>query len=198
LYPRGCDGENGSHAALFVVLRSDADGVHAGVELAVADAVVRHLPRRRCHVDLPFGLRRLASRRQLADLSVDGALDLYCRIRVDSVRVRAGPDSSDGVDGRLSADLGRLLDAPRRADVTLMVQGRSYGAVRAVLAARSRVLAALVDAAGAEYDTIYLRDVDRRVLELMLRFIYTGTVDLNVRLNSILIFVHFHNTVIRR
>ena len=76
---------------------------------------------------------------------------------------------------RLAEDLGLMFENQRFSDVTLCVNGREFQAHKAILAARSPVLAALfhnklnrVDIDGA---------ISADVFEELLRFIYTGHVD---------------------
>ncbi|KAG2492375.1 hypothetical protein HYH03_009323 [Edaphochlamys debaryana] len=83
----------------------------------------------------------------------------------------------------LHADMGALLDAQPdgTADLTLLVAGRRFLAHRAILVARCDYFkqrlarAGFPDGAAAELD---LPDADPAAFELLLRFVYTGTVDI--------------------
>ncbi|KAG2492372.1 hypothetical protein HYH03_009320 [Edaphochlamys debaryana] len=82
----------------------------------------------------------------------------------------------------LHADMGALLTQPDgTADLTLVVAGRRFLAHRAILAARCDyfkqrlALGGFADGAAAELD---LPDADPAAFELLLRFVYTGAVDI--------------------
>ncbi|KAG2500386.1 hypothetical protein HYH03_001958 [Edaphochlamys debaryana] len=82
----------------------------------------------------------------------------------------------------LHADMGALLDAQPdgTADLTLVVGGRRFPVHRAILIARcdffkSQLEGGFADGAAAE---LSLQDADPAAFELLLRFIYTGAVDI--------------------
>jgi len=71
-----------------------------------------------------------------------------------------------------------LYESQKYADITFEVEGRELKAHKVILAARSPVLAAMFESNLAESQKNYVcvTDVDFRVMQAVLRFIYTGDV----------------------
>lgn len=83
---------------------------------------------------------------------------------------------------RLSEDLGWLLDSSCNSDVTLRVDGGSFGAHRSILAARSPVFRTMFEHPMQEraLGEVVVTDVEYDVFADLLRFVYTGRVPDNI------------------
>ena len=79
-------------------------------------------------------------------------------------------------DCRLSDDFGQLFDTSQFADVNLTCAGREFKCHKAILIARSPVLAAMFehDMKERQQGRVEIDDMDPEVMADMLRFIYTG------------------------
>ena len=77
---------------------------------------------------------------------------------------------------RLSDDLGQLFDSSQFADVTLTCSAREFRCHKAILVARSPVLAAMFehDMKERQHNRVEIEDMDPDVMADMLRFIYMG------------------------
>ncbi|KAK3126327.1 hypothetical protein QOZ80_7AG0554940 [Eleusine coracana subsp. coracana] len=85
----------------------------------------------------------------------------------------------------LPADLGRLLETKKGADVEFEVRGQLFAAHKLVLAARSSVLNEEFFGSMMEKDTSYISisDMDPKAFKALLRYIYTDTLP-EIPLNS--------------
>mgnify|MGYP002041784908 FL=1 len=79
-------------------------------------------------------------------------------------------------DCRLSDDLGQLFECSQFADVTLTCAAREFRCHKAILVARSPVLAAMFehDMKERQHNRVEIDDMDPDVMADMLRFIYMG------------------------
>ena len=111
----------------------------------------------------------------------DGKLTIVAEVSVppssmgapQATTVEALPEPAS-MQALVLADLGALLDDVDTADVTLVVDGRDFQAHSQVLAARSRMLKALLSRDAAESRRVELDGVDPEVFKLLLRHLYTG------------------------
>lgn len=106
----------------------------------------------------------------LLNYVIDGHITAYCTIMVlhDSSIIPAPPSD-------IGKHLGSLLDSTDGADVSFMVDGQTFHAHRAVLAARSPVFRAelLGSMSEATMTSITLHDIAPATFRIMLRFMYT-------------------------
>ncbi|XP_065218140.1 protein roadkill-like [Planococcus citri] len=116
----------------------------------------------------------------LVDDQLTISLQISCFIQCSNLRM---PDSSldrNIIKCDLSDNLNSLLENPKFADVKLSVNGKSYLAHKAVLAARSRVFARLFEDLdeedGKKRNKIIMNGTyfDEDVMKAMLQYIYTG------------------------
>ena len=112
----------------------------------------------------------------------DDVLTVHCNVYIvqDSVTLS---NQSDSVQFKipncnLSDDFAQLFEDQEYSDVTLSVNGHEYRAHKAILAARSKVFAAMFkhDMKEKNDGKVEICDFDEVVITEMLRFIYTGNV----------------------
>ncbi|KAG2500388.1 hypothetical protein HYH03_001960 [Edaphochlamys debaryana] len=125
---------------------------------------------------LPNGYLALCNRDGLSLLVLDLGL------KPTPLLPPAPPAPAGPLRRTLHADMGALLDAQPdgTADLTLVVGGRRFPVHRAILSARcdffkSQLEGGFADEAAAE---LGLPDADPAAFELLLRFVYTGAVDI--------------------
>ena len=110
----------------------------------------------------------------------DDKLTLFCEVSVvaDSVNISGQMHSAQFKvpECRLSDDLGQLFDSSQFADVTLTCSAREFRCHKAILVARSPVLAAMFehDMKERQHNRVEIEDMDPDVMADMLRFIYMG------------------------
>uniref|UniRef100_A0A1A9VT10 BTB domain-containing protein n=1 Tax=Glossina austeni TaxID=7395 RepID=A0A1A9VT10_GLOAU len=110
----------------------------------------------------------------------DAELTILCEISEMVVVNNSGqPQIMDrnAIGGKLSKDLGNLLDNEKFSDVILVVNGLEIKAHKSILAARSDVFAAMFEHEMEEskLNRVVITDIDYNVLKDMLKFMYTGT-----------------------
>ncbi|TVU45112.1 hypothetical protein EJB05_04585, partial [Eragrostis curvula] len=125
-----------------------------------------------------------ASREQEARYVKDDRLTIRCAVRVLAAEtwhatycfVAAPPPPS------ISLGLAEMLASGERADVAFDVEGCTFHAHRLVLAMRSPVFRAKFfgDSRDSEQDVFAVADMSAPVFRVMLRFIYTDEVDLEM------------------
>uniref|UniRef100_A0A1B0C1Z3 BTB domain-containing protein n=1 Tax=Glossina palpalis gambiensis TaxID=67801 RepID=A0A1B0C1Z3_9MUSC len=83
----------------------------------------------------------------------------------------------NAIRGKLSENLGTLLNNEKFSDVTLVASGLEVRAHKSILAARSDVFAAMFEHEMEEnkLNRVVIKDIDHNVLKDMLKFVYTGT-----------------------
>lgn len=133
-----------------------------------------------------WGFKKFIRRDFLLDesngLLPDDKLTIFCEVSVlaDCVNVSGQTNSVQFrvPSCKLSHDLGSLLECEKLSDVVLMVGTKEFRAHKAILAARSRVFAAMFEHNMKEkrLNKVVITDVTDAVLKEMLRFIYTGKV----------------------
>ena len=112
----------------------------------------------------------------------DDKLTLFCEVSVvaDSVNISGQMHSASFKvpDIRLSDDFSNLFESSQFADVTLTCNSREFQCHKAILTARSPVLAAMFEHEMKErqLNLVEIEDMDPEVMADMLRFIYTGKV----------------------
>uniref|UniRef100_A0A1A9ZJS0 BTB domain-containing protein n=1 Tax=Glossina pallidipes TaxID=7398 RepID=A0A1A9ZJS0_GLOPL len=110
----------------------------------------------------------------------DAELTILCEISEMEVVNSSGQPQimqRNAIGGKLSKDLGNLLDNEKFSDVTLVVSGLELKAHKSILAARSDVFAAMFEHEMEEskLNRVVINDIDYNVLKDMLTFMYTGT-----------------------
>ena len=110
----------------------------------------------------------------------DDKLTLFCEVSVvaDSVNISGQMHSASFKvpESRLSDDFEHLFESSQFADVTLTCNSREFQCHKAILTARSPVLAAMFEHEMKErqLNLVQIEDMDPEVMADMLRFIYTG------------------------
>ncbi|KAK1606491.1 hypothetical protein QYE76_030164 [Lolium multiflorum] len=180
-YPRGHDkADKGEYISLFLQFMGKSKGVKAISEAFVVDkegVPFSPLPRRFMKVYAPapglycWGWPKFAKRRDL-EYVVNGWITI-----VYGVIVLRGEPLPGGPSSGIANDLGHLLDSADGSDVSFIVDGKTFPAHRAVLAARSPVFKAELFGSMAEstMSHITLQDIDPAAFKVFLRFIYTDT-----------------------
>ncbi|KAJ1269238.1 hypothetical protein BS78_07G195600 [Paspalum vaginatum] len=116
-----------------------------------------------------IGWLRLVEENNVLDYVIDGQITVFCAIMVLRSSSIPVPPSDIG------QHLNKLLDSTDGADVSFAIDGETFHAHRAVLAARSPVFRAelLGSMAEATMSSITLHDIAPATFRAMLRFIYT-------------------------
>ncbi|CAL5005172.1 unnamed protein product [Urochloa decumbens] len=179
-YPRGIDEEanSGSHLSIFLELLSNSGSVSAIFEAFLMDKSGEpslNLARRvGVHVfrteNRKFGWPHFLRRPDLVNVYLkEGHITFVCAIMVLHGNSIPLPCSDIG------EHLGNLLDSTDGSDVSFVVDGETFHAHRAVLAARSPVfnVELLGSMAEATMSSITLHDITPATFEIMLRFMYT-------------------------
>ena len=114
----------------------------------------------------------------------DGSLIFCCKIRshvkMESSVSLADPPSCVSINclDELSTQLEELFDSKSSSDVHFNVCGRDFSAHKNILAARSKVFAAMFKHPTKENSTNQIENIEPEVFDQLLRFIYTGKVPL--------------------
>ena len=115
----------------------------------------------------------------------DGSYTFYCKIltHVKQKTESSADSSSDAISCRcaLSSDLEELFKSMQFSDIIFKVRGREFPAHKSILATRSEVFAAMFQHPTKENLTnqIKIEDVEPDVFRELLRFIYTGRVQVD-------------------
>ncbi|GJN15677.1 hypothetical protein PR202_gb02613 [Eleusine coracana subsp. coracana] len=192
-YPRGsgtAEFVQGEYLALFVELLSNSRNVKAVFEAFVinkaGEPVMVHPSQRKTGVHVfrmcqdsfgwPLFMRQTAAKEYLTD----GHITFMCSIMVLEDNSIPVPPSD------IRKNLGTLLDSTDGADVSFTVEGETFHAHRAVLAARSEVFKAelLGSMAEATMSSITLHDIAPTTFSAMLRFMYTDALPGNDELGD--------------
>jgi speckle-type POZ protein len=180
-YPRGIAG-NGSMrgVSMMVELMSKSGSAEATVAVCLMklgkSSLIRTLKGSFSHVFQSgfhkYGWVCLLEQTDLLNYVIDGHITAYCTITVLHDSSIIPVPSSD-----IGKHLGSLLDSTDGADVSFMVDGETFHAHRAVLAARSPVFRAelLGSMSEATMSSITLHDIAPATFGIMLRFMYTDS-----------------------
>lgn len=191
--PKGLDEESKDYISLYLLLMaSNKSEVRAKFKFSILNAQreeTKAMESQRAYRFVQgkdWGFKKFIRRDFLLDesngLLPDDKLTIFCEVSVlaDCVNVSG---QSNAVQFRvpkcrLSHDFGMLLDDQKLTDVVLVVDGKEFRAHKAILAARSRVFAAMFEHNMKEkrLNKVDITDVTDQVLCEMLRFIYTGRV----------------------
>ncbi|XP_073362724.1 BTB/POZ and MATH domain-containing protein 2-like [Aegilops tauschii subsp. strangulata] len=185
-YPRGpekySDKDNGNYVSLYLRHMSSSRSVHAIFDAFLMDGngdpsearkttrlhkfEIKGDPLRRDD----WGCHRFVARTVLEEnYVIDGHITFVCTVIVMRDTPVTVPPSDIG------NQLGCLLDQPHGTDVSFTVDGETFPANRAILAARSPVFKAELFGSMAEaaMSSITLHDITPATFKHMLRFIYT-------------------------
>jgi len=189
--PKGLDEESKEYLSLYLLLVScNKSEVRAKFKFSILNAKreeTKAMESQRAYRFVQgkdWGFKKFIRRDFLMDeangLLPDDKLTIFCEVSVvgETVNV-AGQSSCTPVkvpECRLSEDFGLLFDRGQFCDVVLCVGGREFHAHKAILAARSAVFSAMFEHEMEErkHNRVEIADVDRDVMNEMLRFIYTG------------------------
>jgi len=166
----------------FTILDEEKEEVRtAEVALAsIGGATARNMVQLRDLEDLAIN-RYL--RPPMAELVIP--LTVLCEVEIHPYTALKSPGE---VGSRLGEDFGSLLKSGELADFTILVDGHTFKCHKAVLAARSPVFKTMFTTDMQEKETQEVKIVDfpKRAIQLMLQYIYTGSMDENtVKMNSI-------------
>ncbi|CAD5170288.1 unnamed protein product [Musa acuminata subsp. malaccensis] len=193
-YPDGKNPEdNSAYVSVFIALASEGTDVRALFELTLLDQSGKGKHKVHSHFDRSlesgpytlkyrgsmWGYKRFFRRAALetSDYLKDDCLKINCTVGVvvsvmDSPRLHSiqVPDSDIGMH------FGALLDNQEGSDVIVHVSGEKFHAHKLVLAARSPVFRAqFFDDSDGQKSDIVVADMEPRVFEAMLHFIYRDT-----------------------
>ena len=104
---------------------------------------------------------------------------ILCHVKNEPVTSAANlPDLPMDSCGALSTQFEKLFEEMQFSDVNFLIGGREFPAHKSILAARSKVFAAMFQHPVKENSTnqIAIEDMEPEVFQEMLRFIYTGRV----------------------
>ncbi|XP_010921384.2 BTB/POZ and MATH domain-containing protein 4 isoform X2 [Elaeis guineensis] len=193
-YPDGKNPEdNSTYVSVFIALASEGTDVRALFELTLVDQSGKGKHKVHSHFDRSlesgpytlkyrgsmWGYKRFFRRTALetSDYLKDDCLKINCTVGVvvsvmDSPRLHSiqVPESDIGMH------FGMLLDKQEGSDVVFDVAGEKFHAHKLVLAARSPVFRAqFFDELDCEKSEIVVTDMEPKVFEAMLHFIYRDT-----------------------
>lgn len=202
--PKGLDEESKDYISLYLLLvASNKAEVRAKFKFSILNVKreeTKAMESQRAYRFVQgkdWGFKKFIRRDFLLDdsngLLPDDKLTIFCEVSVlaDCVNVSGQMNSVQFrvPKCKLSQDLGTLLEDQKLTDVVLTVGGKEFKAHKAILAARSRVFAAMFEHNMKEkrLNKVIITDVTDSVLKEMLRFIYTGKVqNLTTMANSLL------------
>lgn len=189
--PKGLDEESKDYLSLYLLLVScNKSEVRAKFKFSILNAKreeTKAMESQRAYKFMQgkdWGFKKFIRRDFLLDeangLLPDDKLTLFCEVSVvaDSVNISGQMHSAQFKvpDCRLSDDLGQLFECSQFADVTLTCAAREFRCHKAILVARSPVLAAMFehDMKERQHNRVEIDDMDPDVMADMLRFIYMG------------------------
>ncbi|KAL0459063.1 UNVERIFIED_CONTAM: BTB/POZ and MATH domain-containing protein 4 [Sesamum latifolium] len=190
-YPDGKNPEdNSTYVSVFIALASEGTDVRALFELTLVDQSGKGKHKVHSHFDRSlesgpytlkyrgsmWGYKRFFRRAMLetSDYLKDDCLKINCTVgvvvsaidcsRLHSIQV---PDSDIG------SDFGMLLENMEGSDIIFNVAGEKFHAHKLVLAARSSIfLSELFEGLDSDEQEIMVPDMEPKVFEAMLQFIY--------------------------
>ncbi|KAM0829863.1 hypothetical protein ACQ4PT_066597 [Festuca glaucescens] len=178
-YPLGNKKANkGKYQSLYLRLVSKAKNATAIFEASILRSGDSRHVKRCTKVYPPNGIRsqsrgwhEFVSRSSLEYYVKDGLVTFLCGITVLHESSIAVPDSD------IQSHLGSLLDCSDGADVSFCVNGQTFHAHRAILAAQSPVFKAELFGPMAEgtMACITLHEIEPLVFKALLRFVYTDS-----------------------
>lgn len=191
--PKGLDEESKDYISLYLLLvTSNKAEVWAKFKFSILNArreETKAMESQKAYRFVPgkdWGFKKFIRRDFLLDetngLLPDDKLTIFCEVNVlaDCVNVSGQMNSAQFrvPNCKLAQDLGVLLEDQKLTDVVLVVGTKEFRAHKAILAARSKVFAAMFEHDMKEklLNKVVISDVTETVLREILRFIYTGRV----------------------
>jgi len=189
--PKGLDEESKDYLSLYLLLVScNKSEVRAKFKFSILNAKreeTKAMESQRAYKFMQgkdWGFKKFIRRDFLLDeangLLPDDKLTLFCEVSVvaDSVNISGQMHSASFTvpPTQLHNDFGQLFESSQFADVTLTCHSREFQCHKAILTARSPVLAAMFEHEMKErqLNLVQIEDMDPEVMAEMLRFIYTG------------------------
>ena len=126
----------------------------------------------------------IKSKCQQSDESLTFNCKIFTHVKKEPSTSSSADTSSDAINcgcAGLSSHLEELFNSKRFSDVILNIHGREFPAHKNILVARSEVFAAMFQHPMKEQSTnqIKIEDIEPDVLQELLRFIYTGRVQVD-------------------
>ncbi|XP_001602264.2 speckle-type POZ protein-like isoform X1 [Nasonia vitripennis] len=195
MYPHGCDEEDSNHLSLFLQLVSPTDTpVSAKFDFSIIkpDGQKHTLASHKIRSYTQWkslGYHELIERSHLLDERTgymsDDTLKVSCDVSVATGNMvnqpsLEEPELPEPIDAELNLlrDLDNMLSNKIYADVGLLVGDDRFEVHKALLSARSRVFAAMFehDMKEKQQSEVRILDIEKEVLEELIRFLYTGRV----------------------
>jgi speckle-type POZ protein len=125
-------------------------------------------------------LNKKVSEYQQADGSYTFCCKIFSHVKNDDVAPADPPSPHIDCSGELISHLEQLFDGMKFSDVSFNIDGREFPAHKSIMAARSEVFAAMFQHPTTENLTnqVTIEDIEPDVFQEMLRFIYTGRLNL--------------------
>ncbi|KAK9154628.1 hypothetical protein Sjap_002108 [Stephania japonica] len=190
-YPDGKNPEdNATYVSVFIALASEGTDVRALFELTLLDQTGKGKHKVHSHFERSlesgpyalkyrgsmWGYKRFFRRAMLetSDFLKDDCLKINCTVGVVVSSVDCSKSLSIQVpDSDIGAQFGSLLENGEGSDVVFDVAGQKFHAHKLVLAARSSVFQAeLLDCLVEDMNEIMVTDMEPKVFQAMLHFIY--------------------------
>jgi len=189
--PKGLDEESKEYLSLYLLLVScQKNEVRAKFKFSILNSKreeTKAMESQRAYRFIQgkdWGFKKFIRRDFLLDdqngLLPDDRLTLYCEVSVVAESINHSGQSMTSQfripECKLADDLGSLFESSKFYDVILSVNEAEFKAHKAVLAARSPVFAAMFEHEMEEkkQNRVEIVDMDKDVLNEMLKFIYTG------------------------
>ncbi|XP_054270960.1 speckle-type POZ protein B-like [Macrosteles quadrilineatus] len=197
LNPRGQDEESKNYISIYLFLATSKKlEVMARFKFSIVNGfgkVVKETESQRAYrfvYGKDWGFKKFIKRDTFFDkenqVLKDDKLTIFCEVSIVTAPVSVFGKHEEikfkVPEPKLEDDYEQLLSDHRFSDVTLSANGKQFKAHKAILAARSRVFAAMFDHCMEEgqLNHVTILDVDHATLGELLRFIYSGRVkDIN-------------------
>jgi len=128
----------------------------------------------------------IGSALEVHDVLVDGSLTIYIHLEqlersAQCVRNVVVAATEIPIEKKLSRDLGALLESGTEADLDIKVKGsggiKFFKAHKCILAARSSILRSRLEKLTGE---LVVEDISSDAVQIILKYIYCGTVDMDM------------------
>ena len=185
LYPKGLNDEAANHASLFVLCESTeylAPKVPSKISCSIFNSTESKTYESVDKLCIPrddksncWGFLKFTLLENIMEISAQsiatGSFPLICQFDT------RGPIFPH-VDCQLDNDIGQMLESEQLSDITLKVDKQNFRAHKIILSARSPVFAAMFQHEMLEkvQNKVTIDDIDCKVFQELLRYIYTGKV----------------------
>ncbi|XP_065199693.1 protein roadkill-like [Planococcus citri] len=108
----------------------------------------------------------------------NGELRIYCKLSYNRDVINVSNHSAAFVKSNPMPDFEKLLNDEETCDVIIDINGKKYPAHKTILAARSPVFKAMFkhNMTENQRNCVEIKDIDEKIFEEVLRYIYTGKV----------------------